>query len=602
MASHPSLGYRIRTMRPWLIAHPFGSRLAALIGALAIVSAAYCVLRPQAHPVAMVINRDIRHVDSWSDVSLPLPDSEQDVLVHVWSALPFGVLEVHVDDCLQRVSANGKAIVDKRLPYCNWYDRVTIDVSDGVHIGSNSLTLRVRNGKGAGSVRVGAAHASWLFRFYLGSVIALIAAFGVWWFIRAKTIAAKVTVSFVIAGILLRIVYAAYTEFDTRAYDWDGHLEYIRFIADHWMLPVGNQGWEFHQQPLYYLFGGGVLWVMRVLHAQDSFVPVMQFFSLIMSVGTLCIGAWIASMLFPEREKRSAFERFAFVGLVATLPNLVMFSSRVNNDVPTTLFVFLTIAFLVQWWKRASLESWAAVSGFAALALLTKSSALPVLVPIAIAFVLRKDSWKNRCINVSFLALLLGIVLGGTFVVRVLVQGQHELVPVWVTSGLRVKNFVGAYTTFNPWQVLMHPFNHNWIDDERRQYLCEYFFKSAFFGEWGFGSFFDTGATIVLSSALVLIPAWLWGVVRSLRKPFAIPFMFGAFMATSLLALATFRYMHPNSSNQELRYIAFVILPMAYFLARGIASMRYRWPFTIVAAVMFAGSSAFLLLAARYSL
>lgn len=579
----------------------FGEGIAVLACVLFVVACSYAFLKPRVHPVAVVRNGDVVHADSWAGTTVTRPHADVDVVFHVWSPLPFGKLQMYVDDCVQRVAVNGKGIKDGRFPYCSWRDYLTVDAWGYTHVGSNTVTVKVHNDLGSGGLRVVASQASALYRTMLASVLLAIAAFGAWWFLREKHAAGRVTAFWVAFGSMLRVYYSAYTEYDTRAYDWAGHLEYIRYIADHWMLPVGSQGWEFHQQPLYYLFGGAVLSVTRFLHAEDGFIDVMHFFSLVMSIGALLAVAKTATLLFPERDNSSAIERFAFLGLFATLPGIVMLSTRVNNDVPTLFFATLSFAFLFSWWKHGSFDAWAAASGFVALALLSKSSALPLLAAFALAWLFRKQTGRSRIATAALLASLLLVTIGGTFVVRVLVQGQQELVPVWVTSGLRVKNFPAAYYTFNPWQILMHPFNHNWIDEERRQYLWEYFFRSAFFGEWEFRWMFDVGSTVTLSSALLLIPCFLWGVVRSLAKNPKLPAVFFALLVASLAALAAFRYMHPNSSNEELRYVSFVVVPIGYFLARGMASMRYRLPFAAVASVTFAASSVFLVLAAYHS-
>lgn len=581
--------------------HSFGGALWLLACALCAIVSVYALLKPRVHPVAVVRAEKITHIDSWADTSFPQPHSDLDVLFHVWSPLPFGKLQLYVDDCVFRVVVNGRGVKDDRFPYCNWRDYLTVDVSGFTRVGSNTVTVVVHNDRGSGGLRAVASQASWLYRAMLTSVLASVAAFGVWWFLRAKTAAARVTASWVTVGSLLRVFYAAFTEYNTRAYDWDGHLEYIHYIADNWVLPVGSQGWEFHQQPLYYLFGGIVLSITRFFNAEDSFIDIMHFASLLMSLGTLFAVAKISTLLFPERDKHSSIGRFAFLGLFATLPGIVMLTSRVNNDVPTLLFASLSLAFLFSWWKHGSFDAWAGAAGFVTLALLSKSSALPLLVVFALAWLMRKQSVRARFATASTLGVLLLVTVGGMFVLRVIIQGQDELVPVWVTAGLRVKNFPAAFYTFNPWQILMHPFNHNWIDEERRQYMWEYCFRSAFFGEWEFRSLFDVGSTVTLSSALLLIPCFLWGVARSAWKPGKVPSMLLALLVSSFVALACFRYMHPNSSNQELRYVSFVVIPIGYFLARGMASMRHPLPFAAVASVMFAASSAFLVLVAMHS-
>ena len=57
-------------MRRLLRDHPFGSRLAILLCVLAAAGALYLFLKPSVHPVAIVKNGDIRHIDSWADASI----------------------------------------------------------------------------------------------------------------------------------------------------------------------------------------------------------------------------------------------------------------------------------------------------------------------------------------------------------------------------------------------------------------------------------------------------------------------------------------------------------------------------------------------------
>ncbi len=569
--------------------------------ALAGISLAYALLRPAMHPVARINDADVTHVSSWNEAVIETQFSRRDILFHVQSPLPVDAIQLYVDDCVLGVRINGREMQDPRFPYCNWFDYLTLKTGDALHAGSNAVTVTVRNDEGTGKLVAAVARASWLWKIALASFVCSIAAFGAFVFRHARTAAAKTVVAFVTLGTVLRVFYFAYVDYDMNAYDWGGHLEYMQYMADQWRLPPGDAGWEFHQQPLYYMLGGAVLTIVRALHLQDAYLDILQCISLLLSLGTLCACGWIATLLFPEDRAHAALQRFVFLGLLATLPGLIMFSSRINNDVPLFFFAALCIGFLLSWWKSGSFESWALMSMALSFALLTKSSGLPLLAMAALALLLRPDTLRTKAKNGALLAGMLLLFVGWTFLIRVYIQDQAELVPVWVTPGLRVKNFVAAYTTFNPWQILMHPFNHNWIDDDRRQYLWEYFFRSAFFGEWNFASFFGHGATVLLSAALLLIPVWAWGVLRSIWKPTRQEIVLVVLLAVSLLALTSFRFLHPNSSNQELRYIAFVTIPIAYFLARGIATLRYTWPLLVPVIVVFACSSAFAVLAAVHA-
>ena len=570
--------------------------LRLLLCVLAGTAVLYGLLRPDVRPVAVVKDGAVTHISSWAGTRIEEENDEHEILVHVHSPLPLGVLQFYVDDCVEAATVNGRPVRDEQFPYCNWFDYMVLDVSDYTHVGTNTVQVRLHNDLGGGSLVATASHASWLFRSALAVVLLAIAAFAAHAFRLEGSTANKTSVALLAVGALLRIVHAAYTDFDTLAYDWDGHIEYMQYIADHWMLPPGDEGWEFHQQPLYYIFGGAVLALARGLHAQDSFVAVMQFFSLLMTLGTLGACGWIAALLFPAGAKNAAVARGVFLGLLATMPGAIMFASRINNDVPTYLFAALCVAFLLHWWKSGSFDSWAGASIMLAMALLTKSSALPLLAPVGLAYLLRREPLRDKLRNGAVLGGLLAIVLGGTLLVRVFIQGQEELVPVWVTSGLHVKNFPAAYYTFLPWEVLEHPFNHNWIDTHRRQFFWEYLLKSSFFGEWEF-EYFRVQALVLLTAAMLLVPAGLYGLLRSLRRRSVIDILMALFLATSLAALATFRFLHPNSSNQELRYVIFVLIPAAYALA---VATENRWVrlWIVSLACVLCALSAWLILAA----
>lgn len=563
---------------------------------------AYGLARPDIRPVAVVKGDTITPISSWAGTTIEKENDDQEVVVYLGSVLPVGAVDVYIDDCIHGVVVNGVPLHDGRFPYCNWFDYMTLDVSEHARRGANTVQVFMHNDLGRGKLAMKPSRSSWLFRLTLGVILAAIVGFAAYVMRIGRGRASRVLVAILAVGTVLRVVHAAYTDFDTLAYDWDGHIEYMQYIADHWKLPPGDQGWEFHQQPLYYVFGGVVLWITRALHARDAFIGIMQFFSLLMSVGTLFACGWIAALLFPAHEKRAAVRRGIFLAVLATMPGAIMFASRVNNDVPTFLFASLCVAFLLHWWKTGSFDSWFLSAVMVALALLTKSSALPLLAPVGLAYFVRRETLREKLRNGLVLAVLLGIVLGGTFFVRVLIQGQDELVPVWVTSGLRVKNFPAAYYTFQPWEVLGHPFNHNWIDTHRRQFFWEYLLKSAFFGEWDFSAYFRVQAITLLTFAMALIPVGVAGIARAaLRRPVFVGLMMAAFFVASLAALASFRFMHPNSSNQELRYVVFALIPIAYFLARASDIRWLRVLAPLLVAVMAFLSAWFILAAAMHS-
>src|SRR5262249_28592869 len=49
------------------------------------------------------------------------------------------------------------------------------------------------------------------------------------------------------------VIIAVYRRFDGRGFDFEGHLDYLRYVDLSAALPLANQGWQFYQPPAYYV-------------------------------------------------------------------------------------------------------------------------------------------------------------------------------------------------------------------------------------------------------------------------------------------------------------------------------------------------------------
>ncbi len=68
----------------------------------------------------------------------------------------------------------------------------------------------------------------------------------------------------IIVIFIVNIHNVATYPYTRSGFDWSGHVDYIRYVATNWRVPVATEGWEMFQPPLYYflsaivykLFGG----------------------------------------------------------------------------------------------------------------------------------------------------------------------------------------------------------------------------------------------------------------------------------------------------------------------------------------------------------
>ncbi len=239
------------------------------------------------------------------------------------SILPLTAVRISVDECLQSMSINGVMVRNAALPYCNWGKDTSIDIGDLIQGGQNTIVTQISNSSGVGRIDMqpdGMDISNSVFAFLYMLLIFM------WAFLirRHSTTDQRIYGSVIVLGILLRMFYAVRTGFNVRAYDVDGHLEYIDFVSSHWSIPIGKAGWEFHQQPLYYFFGAALEWVLRQVHLEAFFIPGLQAASLIMSILTLLAAAWIVFQLFPQKSRGYFSSRLTFLLLIATLPNWVI--------------------------------------------------------------------------------------------------------------------------------------------------------------------------------------------------------------------------------------------------------------------------------------
>ena len=164
-----------------------------------------------------------------------------------------------------------------------------------------------------------------------------------WWSARWPVIAA------VLLGALLRLLYLVVTPFNLRNYDVGGHLDYITYMTVNWAVPQAGMGWEMHQAPLYYFVAA--LWTN--LQPGLNIIDELRGLSLICSLATLGIGAWLAVEMFPRR--RQAWLAGLFALGIAVFPGLVFLTSRVNNDVLYAPLAFAAFGLLPEWYSLAEL-------------------------------------------------------------------------------------------------------------------------------------------------------------------------------------------------------------------------------------------------------
>ncbi|MBI3331872.1 glycosyltransferase family 39 protein [Candidatus Peregrinibacteria bacterium] len=385
-----------------------------------------------------------------------------------------------------------------------------------------------------------------------------------------------VFLSLLLLGAAIRVLYVMGTPHSVREHDVWGHIAYIGYVAENWEIPPPHGNSQFYHPPLYYFLTAPLVTLgkeMRWDNAQTLFS--IQLVSLALSIGVLAIALWIGRMLIDEKHRKS----FVLYGLIiATFPSLVFFAARINNDALYHFFAFAGLAFIIRYWKTHALRDWVAVAAIIGLGLLTKTH-IVLLIPIAYACLLlqKRLSWRTKAQRL-LLSLVIITLVGGWFHalrfrdeggLRSTVLGNVEVLTNFVENGLP------SYLTFNPVEIVHHPYNNPFQDKERRHYFWEYLYRSAFFGEYNLGAERQLLAITLLLTGMALgslTVLTLWQEFRAHRLPH-FPVLFT--LVTVITAHVIYRVLYPYSSSQDFRYSILVLIPLAWAASMPVAR---EWP------------------------
>ncbi len=376
-----------------------------------------------------------------------------------------------------------------------------------------------------------------------------------------------------IVGVIIRWKYAFATDIEVRSYDWWGHIDYVRYLSNTWSIPPAAGGWEFQQPPLYYAIGALILKASTYLGWPQGFSLFwVQHCSLPLSVATLLTGTWIGTLLFKNDVR---WTKYIFVSMIAALPGFVMVSSRLSNDALITPLIFLSCGMLLLWWKNPSWKLWIGIWIVASLAFLTKANGIGIVPGVILtAICQRKIGIGDRRVFCMSGILLFLIAVSWLPVAR-LHQSTADLRNYLATGtmtinpALRINHTVADFLTFNPIEVLKHPFINTYKDESRRKNFFEFLFRSALFGE--FSHFKKPQFSIsILLYALLLLPWMIWGMISEIRtkSECSLPFLLFSF---SVLCTAIAYAMFSQFSHvQDFRLFLLLGLTSTFLMIRGI--------------------------------
>ena len=397
----------------------------------------------------------------------------------------------------------------------------------------------------------------------------------------------KLLLMLVFAGVAIRVLYFQKFGIMNFQHDWHGHIEFIKYIANNWTLPLASKGLEYPQQPLYYLIAGGIYAVLTNfgLNDQDALYG-LGYFSLFCSMVFLFYAYRFVSLLTPSVWVRSVAMLF-----VSLTPSLVYLSARINNDSLVMALSAFTLYYIVKSYRSKFREGFYFALTGVSLLFMTKISAAPMELLLFGLLLLSyfqleldvKDAELTALKRKIYLFSIVGVFLLTFTLLRVYlpVEGTLHLVNSsanYPNQKIEALDFL-YFGTFHIVSLINAGYSHVYGEDLVRYSFLTYQYGTMFFGEFDYTYFIEKSEGLrevmkaILLFGLVFVVAFLSYLIHLHRASLLLKFLFATLFLNLLLVLK-FMYAFPVVCNTDFRYFVSSFVLFAFIFAQGLSYVK----------------------------
>jgi len=226
------------------------------------------------------------------------------------------------------------------------------------------------------------------------------------------------------------------------------HINYIMHLYTYNTLPNKIIG-QFYHPPLHHFIMSTWLKTMDILSNEASFkMESMQFVTLVYSAVTLIA----LYQILKELEIENKYKILPIL-MFSTYPLYVFMAGLINNDSLVTMFIVLSLLYLIKWNKNPSIKNTIFVSTFIGLGAMTKTSMFVMIVPAVYVFFKQLSNFVNEdkpvvklLIELIIFSIIVG-VLGLWFQVTSLMKGLNTLGIIEPYASLNIEKY-GIFVRF----------------------------------------------------------------------------------------------------------------------------------------------------------
>ncbi len=390
----------------------------------------------------------------------------------------------------------------------------------------------------------------------------------------------KWTILILLLGVVIRVAYFQKFGIMNFQHDWHGHIEFIKYVATNWTLPaIPMKGWEFPQQPLYYLITGGIYsYLVDFGFSDQEALHGIGYFSLFCSMIFLYYSYLLLKLLSKNR-----WVHLVGVIFVSLTPSLVYMSARINNDSLvmglSTLSLYLIIKSYQSKFKHSFFMALASVS----LLFLTKISTLTVellfLTLLLMAYYKNQELSKKLYIYGVVSLFILGVTL---FRVYMPLDETLYVVNAGSYPGQTLKSLDFSYFgTFNIIDLIQAGESHITGEDAIRHSFFTYQYGTMFFGEFDYAYFIHIDKylnyimPIILFLGLIYILGFIGYAINLRHEPLLHKILF-AIVVINMIMILKFVITYPSICHTDFRFYVGSFTLWAFIFAKGLEYLSFN--------------------------
>jgi len=386
-------------------------------------------------------------------------------------------------------------------------------------------------------------------------------------------------VAILLIGIAVRVAYFQKYGIVTFQHDWQGHIEFIKYIAQNGSLPtIPMKGWEFPQQPLYYIITGGLyhLFIENGFSDQEALYN-LGYFSIFCSIVFLYYSYRLVMLLTESR-----FVQMIAMIFLSLTPSIVYLSARINNDSLVIALSVMAMYYVIKSYQKAFQKGFYGALALVTLLFLTKVSTAGVEILLFILLIINylKSSIEREPLAKSQLYLygIVGIFILSIMLIRLYMPLEDSF--YMVNSAKFPKQTIDSldwsyFLSFHIIDLIKVGESYVFGEDSIRHSFLTYQYGTMFFGEFDYAFWINKNFYLHIAMQLVLISGSLFIVgfivytINLWRESLLSKTVFTILFINFILVIK-FIVMYPSICNTDFRYFVGSFALLAFIFGKGL--------------------------------